>query len=237
MGKINEYAYRLAQPANKGGYMAYDKGKTVFKDINCREEINKGIVRLERKSYVTKGKTIFAHMSNITTVLPDKFFTIDFFKNTGVPDRLYVCKYGDSLVTKEVYNSKTFIKAYNADGDAIISESCDTGKRGSIAFRQADELLLDWIEITKELYRGIAMSIKEEIKEKANVEDILNNFTLEGIHRVLYLSNNFIVMFGKYQKMICWFENGKAHRVWADLHVEFSGTDITPSLEKQRKFS
>lgn len=221
------------QEADRGGYLTYDMGKAVFKDRECNNELSIGIVKVDRESYVYKGSIIFGNMEQVITVIPADYFKIEFFDGRGVPNRVFKATYGESEIIKEIYNNKTYIKAYDTDGNLLIKESKYCDKVGNIIFRQMDELISEWTEITKEVYSRLHNDIANINRCELSIDrtSLLDMLSSIVIKRAYITESNVLVIESKHQRLVCWAKDCETVcRVWMDSHVDFGGINVTSKL-------
>lgn len=235
MGKFSRDAYRLAQKANRGGYMAYDLGKPVFKDRDCKDDIGEGVLHLDRESYIIKGNTIFAKVENIECIIPSDYFTIEFFSNTGVPSKVYTSQYGNSLIIKEVYKDTTYLKAYDKNNKLIICEKCTNKDKAGIQFRQTLEVLVSWVEITSELYTKLVENILSITGENIEISSLDSIIDTDKVRKVTRLSNNVLIIDAIHQKLVVVKKMNILKRIWISTHHVFIGDDVTDELKGSYK--
>lgn len=222
------------------GLMTFNNKKTIFQHRECREGVKPGLGIIVENSYFDKGNYAFAIFENVATVLPEKYFTIDFFVNKGVPVKIEQGKYGDNILIKETYKDRTYIRAYKEDGSVGLYESQiiknPEYEGPNVYFNRLNDLITDWVDITEDVVSKVVNSIKNlTCRVPLSNEFVLNALKGLGKNIIYMLSSGVIIADGKFESLIIWNDGADVKMAWLgrklDLNL-FEYQDITNELVK-----
>ena len=234
--------YKVVYESNNGGCVLYDRMKAVFPNRSVSKHIRCGVALVDQRSYEDKGNYCFARMENVVTVEPSKYRDIQHYVGVGVPERIYRGSYYDCIFFKEVYGKTTYIKAYDINGNVLISEQknnneLDSSELNSIFYRELAEVIVGWEDITNEVYTGIEKSILGK-NSAIDLEDIRVLSLLKSIPdngNIVRTHNNVIVAEGVYNNLVIYQESGIVFSCWTDKQISLEGSDVKEDIRNIRK--
>lgn len=237
--------YKVAYESKRGegkGIVAYDKHTAIFPDIRNGVVVEKGIVEIDRDSYIEKSHYTFAKMRNVVGVMPEGYGSIEFFLGIGVPNKVYVGKYGESVFIKEEYFKTTYIKAFDENGAELVTVSksnkdADNSSRVGVHYRQLCEVITSWEEITEKVKESIENSVMDK---QCDIEcDDLRLMYLvrcKNSWGISQLANGVIAIDGKGATLICWEKNERLYAVWLgdklDDRYRQGSVDLKDKMQK-----
>lgn len=218
------------------GMMAYDK-KPIFQHNgeDLSNTISVGLVLIDQQEYFDKGRYAFASMKNVKSSVPDNYGTVDFFENFGVPHKVSRAIYGGSVLYKEEYRYKTFIKAYTREGTVLLQEGFSaTRKTFNVNYMRLDNAVGEWKDITSSVHETVSKSIKNK---KSDLEIstpfllyVLNPIAKNGV----FLSDKGLIFArGDHETLAIWGTGSKTSMVWMGFAYEYDGIveDITSQVQ------
>lgn len=199
--------YRVAYKGKSGGIVTYSDCKAIFPDRQLSKDVTIGVVSIDTSSYVEKENYKFANMTNVKTITPKEYGTLEFYTGIGVPTTIHKGLYGDCVFFKETYFATTYIKAYLEDGTVIIKEFMDNKKgKGAITYRQIDEVV-EWIDITERIHKQV-MADLESKKDTPTATNLNVLCTVKPIEKVdvIQSTKGYLIACGKFESMVVWKE-------------------------------
>lgn len=213
--------------------------KPIF-PIQSDKGLKIGLVEVLDNTLVDKGKFCFAHMRNVVGVLPESYFTVDFFENIGVPIKVYKGTYGDSIFVKEVYKDRTLIRALDTQGLTLLQER-DKNKHqeSNVYFHRLNEAVTDWQDITGTFVtRVLATLSAKDANISFDNSSIL--FAVQRLWRNKFIigENGVVYIQGKFETLAIWGTPEVPHMAWMGRVIPAKGTILSfdkflkPKLEQ-----
>ncbi|MNL91196.1 hypothetical protein D3C81_09260 [compost metagenome] len=220
------------------GVMMLDNNKPIFNHID-NENTDIGIGVILKGTYVDKGTYAFADMRNKRGVLPKGYYTSDFHINSGVPLKMELGQYGDTIFVKETFCDNVFLKTFSTQGDILVKESKyrqNNKDNLNLKYCKLDNEIANWQDITDEVH----IAILEDIKAKSTTLDLSNIYLLYVVKGIIknkvYIKDNIVYAQGKHTTMVIWGEEHKAKILWLGVKINTLGfEDITNILEASLK--
>lgn len=219
---------------NAQGIICLNGSQTVFQNRRSKTKPKVGLGVIDMSTYVDRGKIAFADMDNVVSVIPDAYFTLDYFENLGVPKRVYKGTYGDSIILKEEYHNRTIIKALDEEGSLLLKEN-EKNRKGNfnVFYYRLNNAVGDWVEFTEEL---ITVLISEVSNKKSDLA-LDNPYILLSLkeirHKNMVLTTNGVLLAqGYHETMLLWGKDGKVSITWfGRLLTELNDThDVTEQI-------
>ena len=189
--------------------MTYDGKKIIFQHRDLKKSAKIGLGVVSSDNFYDKGSYSFAVFKNIETVIPYQYGDIRFFANRGVPLKIEKGVYGDNILLKESYKTRTYIRAYKEDGSVGLFE-CDYIKNDKFEgenayFSRLDNGLIEWVDITDNVVNSVVKSI-ETLTCDIDYDNSELESALKGIDRknIYKLDSGVIVANGKFESLIIW---------------------------------
>lgn len=218
------------------GFMLFEKKKPIFQNRMSNVKLNVGLGVVVAGSLYDKEDYAFAEINNIISVIPDCYYTPEYFENVGVPFKVSKGVYGDSVFLKEEYLKKSYIKALDKDGNVLLQESKRV-KNNSLNtyYTRLDNAVGDWEDITDSVRSGVLDSIMEKECEL----NINNLYILSSLSRLVQNSvvktvNGVIFAKGTHESLAIWGNGNKASMAWIGQTPENIGIteDITEEVKR-----
>lgn len=210
------------------GIVTFDKKKPIFQHKNSKVTLDIGLGIIDEESLVDKGKFAFAEITNVTSVIPSVYLTIDYYENVGVPLKIFKGVYGNCVFIKEEYLGKTFIKALDEEGKTLVHESAK-GYNGTynMNFGRLDNAMGVWEDITE----GVLANIVDSINIKNSEVNLSNPYILLALKRLQKnnigkASNGVIFATGKYESLVIWGNDNRVSMAWLGRCIENSDVFI-----------
>lgn len=210
------------------GVMTFERKKPVFHNRYSKRKAELGLGVYDNKTFKDKGEYAFADIRNIYSVIPEGYFTVDYFENVGVPLKVSRGIYGGSILLKEEYKDKSIIKALDANANILLSETSkvkDTLE--NIHYTRIDGVVSTWEDITDIAVSKILASLRTK-KVDLNISNpyILYALRLLTRNSILKTSNGVILASGRHETLALWGEGCKASMCWMGRHVTWDGSVI-----------
>lgn len=227
---------------SKEGVMTFNGKKPVFNRRKNSVKVPLGLGVILDGTIQDKGTYAFADIRPINSVLPDKYFTIENFKDVGMPVKIYKGTYGNNVFVKEEYMNKVIIKAFDSSGKVIFQEyEKNRGKNGTrlnLNYCKLHNEIRGWEDITEQ----VLTKVLEKVKMKSCNIDIKNPYILYVLrwlyrNKIVRASNGVVYAYGVYETLVIWEKNNVISMAWLRGKVKETEDmqDITSEVEEQLK--
>jgi hypothetical protein len=215
----------------------------IFNDRENSQEVGIGLAVIDEESLIKKDddRYAFARMTNVQSVLPDAYFDIDFFNGgDGVPEKIYLGRYGESVIIREDSNGgKSFLKAYDSKGEILLKENKVNRMGLNVYYCRLHNVILDWEDITDEVVSKLIESLESK-KSDINIGNPSVLYALQRLPRknISQGANGVIYVNGAHETLAIWGTGNKASMAWFGRLLEPRGSlkDISADVtEKMRQ--
>lgn len=202
----------------KDDVVCYIDRVAIFPDkYKMKGSLMPGVVKLAEiaNTPIPESNYKFARMENVTTVLPEGYMGLTWFRKRGVPLKVHKGTYYSNVFIREEYRETTYIKAYLEDGTCVIQETYPKKKpKKALIYSQLEDAI-EWEDITDTLYE----KIQEDIENKSYSLSY-TNYRFLGLVKpyrkvvIKHHKNGCIVAKGKFESLVIWNEGEEIYGTW-----------------------